>query len=95
MRHLLSQCLDGEENPLATVDNTPRHIAQYMESTRERLGFYPDLYYLHRIDPNTPLDISIPSLAALKQAGKCKYIGLSECSADTLRKADASEAWPA
>lgn len=73
------------------VDNSPAHIAKYIEETRERLGYYPDLYYLHRIDPNTPLEDSIPALQKLKTDGKVKYIGLSECSADTLRKACKSE----
>lgn len=37
-----------------TVTNKPQHIAAYIEGTRERLGSCPDLYYLHRIDPDTP-----------------------------------------
>ena len=57
--------------------------------TISRLGFTPDLYYLHRIDPHTPLSLSIPALSALRTLGKTKYIGLSECSASTLRAAHA------
>jgi aryl-alcohol dehydrogenase-like predicted oxidoreductase len=86
-----SQCLAPGTEGLGTVTNKPAHIAAYIEGTRERLGFYPDLYYLHRIDPDTPLEESIPALEALKTAGKCRYIGLSEPSAATLRKACASE----
>ncbi|KAJ5187713.1 hypothetical protein N7449_010707 [Penicillium cf. viridicatum] len=56
------------------------------KGTIDRLGFTPDLYYLHRIDPNTE---SIGALDELRRAGKTKYIGLSECSAETLRKANA------
>ncbi|KZP18340.1 Aldo/keto reductase [Athelia psychrophila] len=67
--------------------NSPAHINESIEGTIERLGTAPDLYYLHRIDPDTPLEESIPALAALKAAGKCKYIGLCETSAATLRKA--------
>ncbi|KAK5170991.1 uncharacterized protein LTR77_004135 [Saxophila tyrrhenica] len=70
------------------VTNSASHIKQYIEGTIERLGFAPDLYYLHRIDPNTPLEESIPALDEIRKAGKTKYIGLSECSAATLRKAD-------
>ncbi|KAF1994390.1 Aldo/keto reductase [Amniculicola lignicola CBS 123094] len=70
------------------VTNSPSHIKTYIEGTIERLGFTPDLYYLHRIDPNTPLEESIPSLDELRKQGKTKYIGLSECSAATLRKAN-------
>jgi len=73
------------------VDNSPSHIKEYIEGTIERLGFTPDLYYLHRMDPNTPLEKSIPALDEIRKAGKTKYIGLSECSAKTLRKADSSE----
>ncbi|KAJ5495487.1 Aldo-keto reductase yakc [Penicillium diatomitis] len=68
--------------------NSPAHIKEYIEGTIERLGFTPDLYYLHRIDPNTPLEESIPALDEIRKAGKTKYIGLSECSAATLRKAN-------
>jgi aryl-alcohol dehydrogenase-like predicted oxidoreductase len=82
---------DGGATGLGTVTNKADHITSYIEGTHERLGFYPDLYYLHRIDPNTPLEESITALQALKTAGKCKYIGLSEPSAATLRKACASE----
>lgn len=78
------KCFNGESG----VDNSPSHIKEYIEGTIERLGFTPDLYYLHRIDPNTPLEESIPALDEIRKAGKTRYIGLSECSAKTLRKAD-------
>ncbi|WOO80353.1 Aldo-keto reductase yakc [NADP(+)] [Vanrija pseudolonga] len=77
----------GSSEKLGTVTNKPAHIAEYIEGSKQRLGFYPDLYYLHRIDPSTPLEDSIPALNKLKTDGKVKYIGLSECSAATLRKA--------
>ncbi|KAJ5627389.1 hypothetical protein N7528_004816 [Penicillium herquei] len=70
------------------VTNSAAHINEYIEGTIERLGFAPDLYYLHRIDPNTPLEESITALDGIRKAGKTKYIGLSECSAATLRKAN-------
>ncbi|KAF5229929.1 hypothetical protein FAUST_10093 [Fusarium austroamericanum] len=71
-----------------SVTNSAEHIRTYMEGTIERLGFTPDLYYIHRMDPNTPLEESIPALNLLRKQGKTKYIGLSECSAETLRKAN-------
>lgn len=71
-----------------SVTNSAAHIKEYIEGTIERLGFTPDLYYLHRIDPKTPLEESIPALDEIRKAGKTKYIGLSECSAATLRKAN-------
>ncbi|KAK8854971.1 hypothetical protein IAR55_003711 [Kwoniella newhampshirensis] len=79
--------MPDDEEPTRAVTNTPAHINKYIEGTKERLGSYPDLYYLHRIDPNTPLEESIGALDALRKAGKTKYIGLSECSVATLRKA--------
>ncbi|KAK5727846.1 hypothetical protein LTR17_012389 [Elasticomyces elasticus] len=71
-----------------SVTNSASHIKSYIDGTIERLGFAPDLYYLHRIDPNTPLTESIAALDEIRKAGKTKYIGLSECSAATLRKAN-------
>jgi len=71
-----------------TVTNSAAHINEYIEGTIQRLQTTPDLYYLHRIDPNTKLEESIPALDGLRKSGKCKYIGLSECSAATLRKAN-------
>ncbi|KAM0230283.1 hypothetical protein ACHAP5_011406 [Fusarium lateritium] len=72
-----------------SVTNSPDHIKSYIDGTIERLGFAPDLYYLHRIDPKTPLEQSIGALDEIRKQGKTKYIGVSECSAQTLRKASA------
>ncbi|KFY98578.1 hypothetical protein V500_01598 [Pseudogymnoascus sp. VKM F-4518 (FW-2643)] len=82
-----SKCGFDVFSPSPSVTNSAAHIKEYIEGTTERLGFAPDLYYLHRIDPNTPLEESIGALDELRRAGKTKYIGLSECSAATLRKA--------
>ncbi|KAI1746512.1 NADP-dependent oxidoreductase domain-containing protein [Xylaria castorea] len=71
-----------------SVTNSAAHIEESIEGTIKRLGFTPDLYYLHRIDPNTPLEESIPALDNLRKTGKTKYIGISECSAATLRRAN-------
>lgn len=71
-----------------SITNSAEHILSYIDGTIERLGFTPDLYYLHRIEPNRDLKESIPALDSLRQAGKTKYIGLSECSAETLRAAN-------
>ncbi|CAI7620599.1 unnamed protein product [Penicillium bialowiezense] len=84
-----SKCGFEVFGPERKVTNSAKHIKEYIEGTIDRLGFTPDLYYLHRIDPNTPLEESIGALDELRRAGKTKYIGLSECSAATLRKANA------
>ena len=81
------KCFNGESG----VTNSAPHIKEYIEGTIERLGFTPDLYYLHRIDPKTPLEESIGALDEIRKAGKTKYIGLSECSAKTLRRANESK----
>ncbi|PYI33846.1 aldo/keto reductase [Aspergillus indologenus CBS 114.80] len=84
-----SKCGFEVFGPERKVTNSAAHIKEYIEGTIERLGFTPDLYYLHRIDPNTPVEESIGALDELRRSGKTKYIGLSECSAATLRKAHA------
>jgi aryl-alcohol dehydrogenase-like predicted oxidoreductase len=54
----------------------------------KRLGTeYIDLYYQHRVDPNTPIEETVGALAELVQEGKIRYIGLSEAGANTLRRA--------
>ncbi|ATY62493.1 aldo keto reductase [Cordyceps militaris] len=82
-----SKCGFDLSKPTPTVTNSAAHIHQSIEESISRLGFAPDLYYLHRIDPKTPLEESIGALDEIRRAGKTKYIGLSECSAATLRKA--------
>lgn len=85
---LMSEIENGQRGNLT---NSASHIKQYIEDSTRRLGTAPDLYYLHRRDPNTPLAESIGALAELKQTGQCKYIGISEPSAATLREACKSE----
>ncbi|KAI9152282.1 Aldo/keto reductase [Paramyrothecium foliicola] len=85
---IASKCGFNVFNGEGTVTNSASHIKEYIEGTIERLGFTPDLYYLHRIDPKTPLEESIGALDEIRRAGKTKFIGLSECSASTLRKAN-------
>ena len=76
------------------ADGTPsvRGDAQYIREANakslKRLGVDSvDLYYAHRIDKTVPIEETMGALKALVQAGKIKYIGLSECSSDTLRRA--------
>ncbi|KAG9847438.1 putative aldo-keto reductase, partial [Aureobasidium melanogenum] len=60
----------------ARVTNSAEHIKTYINGTIERLGFTPDLYYLHRIDPNTSLEETVPALDDIRKAGKTRSIGL-------------------
>ncbi len=72
------------------VDNSPDYIRSACEASLRRLGVEAiDLYYIHRLNLETPLEDSIGALAELVRQGKVKAIGLSEVSAQTLRKAAA------
>lgn len=62
-------------------------MREYMEGTIERLGTTPDLYYIHRVDPKVPVSEWAGQLKKFKEEGKCRYVGISECGKDTLRKA--------
>ncbi|KAK7028291.1 Aldo-keto reductase [Favolaschia claudopus] len=68
----------------------PKFIKEQMETSLSRLGVDSvDLYYLHRVDPKTPIEIAVGAMAELVKEGKAKYLGLSECSAKALRRAHA------
>jgi aryl-alcohol dehydrogenase-like predicted oxidoreductase len=75
------------------VDNQPAALRAAVESSLTRLGTDRiDLFYLHRIDRDTPIEESVGALAQLVKAGKIRHIGLSECSVQTLRRAHAVHA---
>jgi len=79
--------LPGREEPL---DNTPAHIIRACDASLKRLGVDAlDLYYLHRRDPKIPLADSIGTMSRLVEAGKVRWLGLSEVSPATLREAHA------
>ena len=72
------------------TDSTPANIRTAVEGSLKRLGTdYIDLYYQHRVDPNTPIEDTVGALAQLVAEGKIRYIGLSEAGADTIRRAHA------
>jgi len=72
------------------INGSPEYINQSIEKSLRRLGVDSvDLYYLHRPDPTTPIEHTVGAMAELVKAGKVKYLGLSECSAATLRRAHA------
>jgi aryl-alcohol dehydrogenase-like predicted oxidoreductase len=72
------------------IDSSPANIRTAVEGSLKRLGTdYIDLYYQHRVDRNTPIEDTIGTLAELVAEGKVKHIGLSEASADTIRRAHA------
>lgn len=72
------------------VDGSPENVRRSIEGSLERLGTdHVDLYYQHRIDPNTPIEETVGALAELVEEGKVLHIGLSEASVDTIRRAHA------
>lgn len=72
------------------IDNRPESLRQSCDASLKRLGVnHVDLFYLHRIDRSVPIEDSIGTLAKLVAAGKIRYLGLSECSVATLRRAHA------
>lgn len=77
------------ENPAArSVNGKPDYVKKSCEASLKRLQTeYIDLYYLHRVDKNTPIEETVSAMADLVRDGKVRAIGLSEVSAATLRKA--------
>lgn len=70
------------------VDASPKYLKQAVESSLKRLNIETiDLYYAHRIDPTIPIEETVGAMAELVKEGKVRYLGLSECSSETLRKA--------
>ncbi|PWY83694.1 aldo-keto reductase [Aspergillus sclerotioniger CBS 115572] len=75
----------------ASIHNSPEYVREACLRSRQRLGLAAndpiDLYYCHRIDPQQPIEITVAAMADLVRDGLVKYLGLSECSAETLRRA--------
>jgi aryl-alcohol dehydrogenase-like predicted oxidoreductase len=76
-------------NPLVRgFDGSPAYVQRAVEASLKRLGIETiDLYYQHRVDPNTPIEETVGAMADLVKAGKVRYLGLSEASAATLERA--------
>ena len=73
-----------------TLDSSPANIRTAVEGSLKRLDTdHIDLYYQHRVDPNTPIEDTIGALAELVTAGKIRHIGLSEAGVNTIRRANA------
>jgi aryl-alcohol dehydrogenase-like predicted oxidoreductase len=78
----------GPNNEQLGLDSSPAHIKESIEGSLRRLGTdYIDLYYQHRVDPNTPIEDTVGAMASLVKEGKVRYIGLSEAGPGTIRRA--------
>jgi aryl-alcohol dehydrogenase-like predicted oxidoreductase len=72
------------------IDGRPEYVHRSCNQSLKQLGTdYIDLYYLHRIDPNVPIEETVGAMSELVAAGKVRYIGLSEAAAATIRRANA------
>ena len=79
---------DPKNATVRGINGTPAYIRSACDGSLQRLGVdHVDLYQLHRVDPNTPIEESVGAMAELVRAGKTRFIGLSEAGAATLRRA--------
>lgn len=71
------------------IDGSAKYVKQACEGSLQRLGLDTiDLYYQHRVDPNTPIEETVSAMADLVREGKVRYIGLSEAGPETIRRAN-------
>jgi aryl-alcohol dehydrogenase-like predicted oxidoreductase len=76
--------------PPFVLDSSPANVRRACEASLERLGTdYIDLYYQHRVDPAVPIEETVGAMAELVREGKVRFLGLSEASPETLRRAHA------
>src|SRR5947209_14069919 len=82
--------LRDAQHPFRGLSGKPEYVKQACEASLRRLGVTViDLYYLHRVDPETPIEDTIGAMAELVREGKVRYLGLSEANSDTIRRAHA------
>lgn len=80
--------LDPNNPQVRGVNGRPEYVHASCDASLKRLGVdHIDLYYQHRIDPNVPVEETVGAMAELVKAGKVRYLGLSEASAQTLERA--------
>ena len=80
----------GDMSTTGPLDGSADHVRTSIEGSLKRLGTsYVDLFYQHRVDPNVPIEETVGAMAELVKEGKIRHIGLSEASAETLRRAQA------
>ena len=81
---------DPDDPSARGVSGRPEYVRQAAEGSLRRLGVdHIDLYYQHRVDPDTPIEETIGAMAELVQEGKVRYLGMSEAGPETLRRANA------
>lgn len=79
----------GKDGSYLGVNGKPEYVKQACEASLKRLNTdYIDLYYQHRVDPNTPIEETVGAMAKLVEEGKVRYIGLSEAAPATIERAN-------
>ena len=79
-----------EHGGFSGLNGSAQYVRQACEASLKRLGTETiDLYYLHRLDPQTPIEETVAAMAALVKEGKVRYLGLSEVAGETLKRAHA------
>ncbi|WP_329475356.1 aldo/keto reductase [Kribbella sp. NBC_01484] len=82
--------MDPRDATKRGVNGAPGYVRSSIDASLRRLGLdHVDLYYQHRADPDVPVEETVGAMAELVEAGKVRYLGLSEASADTIRRAHA------
>jgi aryl-alcohol dehydrogenase-like predicted oxidoreductase len=80
----------GEDGSFLGISGRPEYVRSACEASLRRLGVEViDLYYQHRVDPDTPIEDTVGAMSRLVEEGKVRYLGLSEASAQTVRRAHA------
>jgi aryl-alcohol dehydrogenase-like predicted oxidoreductase len=83
--------IDPEHPADRGVDGTPENVRRAVDGSLRRLGIdHIDLYYQHRVDPGVPIEETVGAMAELVDAGKVRFLGLSEASSETIRRAHAT-----
>ena len=86
----LDHAVAGEMSTLGEIDASPENVRKTIDGSLERLDIDQiDLYYQHRVDPNVPIEETVGAMAELVEAGKVRYLGLSEAAPETIRRAHA------
>jgi aryl-alcohol dehydrogenase-like predicted oxidoreductase len=81
---------DENNTMVRAINGRPEYVHAACDASLQRLGVgHIDLYYQHRVDPNVPIEETVGSMSELVQAGKVRYLGLSEAGAQTIRRAHA------
>lgn len=80
----------GADGSFQGINGRPDYVRQACDASLKRTGLdFIDLYYQHRVDPEVPIEETVGAMAELVQAGKVKYLGLSEAAPSTIRRAHA------